>query len=78
MLLQADLHRLFDVGYVTITPEHRLEVSSRLRTDYENGHSYYPFHGNQVRVPSVQAHWPELDVLRWHNEHRFLAGASAG
>jgi putative restriction endonuclease len=28
VLLRADLHRPFDQGYVTITPEYRLEVSS--------------------------------------------------
>ena len=73
LLLRADLHRLFDAGYVTVTLEHRLEVSSRLRADYENGHSYYPFHGQRVRIPSVQADQPEPAALRWHNEHRFLA-----
>ena len=45
VLLRADLHRLFDQGYVTITPEHRLEVSPRLKEDYQNGRSYYPLHG---------------------------------
>ena len=35
VLLRADLHRLFDQGYVTITPEHRIEVSSRLKEDYQ-------------------------------------------
>src|SRR5713226_3873057 len=39
VLLRADLHRLFDQGYVTITPEHRIEVSSRLKEDYRNGRS---------------------------------------
>ena len=33
-------HRLFDKGYVTITPDLRIEVSDRLREDYSNGRSY--------------------------------------
>ena len=53
LLLRADLHRLFDRGYLTVTPEHRLEVSGRLREDYRNGHTYYPMHGWAVRVPTV-------------------------
>jgi HNH endonuclease len=48
VLLRADLHRLFDQGYVTITPEYRLEVSPRLKEDYRNGRSYYPLHGASV------------------------------
>jgi putative restriction endonuclease len=39
--LRRDLHRLFDLGYVTIRPNHRLAVSDALRDDYENGRTYY-------------------------------------
>jgi putative restriction endonuclease len=42
LLLRADLHRLFEQGYVTVTPDYTLEVSDRLRHDYHNGRSYYP------------------------------------
>jgi HNH endonuclease len=45
VLLRADLHRLFDQGYITITPQQRIEVSGRLSADYENGGAYYPLHG---------------------------------
>lgn len=68
VLLRADLHRLFDQGYVTITPEYRLEVSPRLREDYRNGRSYYPLHGSSVSLPSAAADAPSADFLRWHNE----------
>ena len=27
MLLRSDVHRLFDAGYVTVTPDYRFEVS---------------------------------------------------
>jgi putative restriction endonuclease len=73
LLLRADLHRLFDTGYLTVTPEHRLEVSSRLRQDYSNGRSYYPLHGEPLRsLPSIAADQPVPELLRWHNEHVFL------
>lgn len=68
LLLRADLHRLFDHGYVTITPGHRLEVSSRLRADYDNGRSYYPLHGSAVRLPVDSVHHPASEHLAWHNE----------
>lgn len=72
LLLRADLHRLFDTGYATVTPDLRLEISPRLREDYQNGHSYYPLHGARVHVPVEPAHRPDPGFLAWHNEHVFL------
>ncbi len=71
VLLRSDLHRLFDAGYVTVTPEHRLEVSARLREDFQNGRSYYPLHGQAVSLPSAERTRPDPDYLRWHNEAVF-------
>lgn len=72
ILLRADLHRLFDKGYLTVTPTHRLEVSSRLRADYSNGRSYYPLHGQTMRVPAGERDRPAPEFLSWHNEHVYL------
>lgn len=69
LLLRADLHRLFDKGYVTVTPEYRLEVSSRLQADYHNGRTYYPLHGTQLQIPVTSSNWPDREYLEWHNEH---------
>jgi hypothetical protein len=73
VLLRADLHRLFDQGHVTITPEYRLEVSPRLKEDYRNGRSYYPLHGSSVSIPTAAADAPSVDFLRWHNERVYRA-----
>jgi putative restriction endonuclease len=73
VLLRADLHRLFDQGYVTITPEYRLEVSPRLKEDYRNGRSYYPLHGSSVFLPATAADAPNVEFLRWHNERVYRA-----
>jgi putative restriction endonuclease len=69
LLLRADLHRLFDQGYLTVTPDHHLEVSERLRADYDNGRTYYPFHGNRLKLPQTEGEWPSPAFLRWHNEN---------
>jgi putative restriction endonuclease len=71
LLLRSDLHRLFDLGYVTVTPELRVEVSSRLRGDFENGRTYYPMHGMQVSVPSRAGLQPDPSLLLRHNETVF-------
>ncbi len=72
LLLRADLHRLFDQGYITITPDHRIEVSGRLREDYSNGRSYYPLHGTPMRMPTSLAERPAPEFIQWHNEHAYL------
>lgn len=72
LLLRADLHRLFDTGYVTVTPERRLEVSPRLRADYRNGRSYYPLHGVVLTLPPAAIEQPDPAFLRYHNERVFL------
>jgi putative restriction endonuclease len=77
LLLRADIHRLFDRGYVTITPELRFEVSSRLREEWENGKVYYEMRGNEVSVPSARRDRPSSEFLRWHNEHVFEKGIAA-
>jgi putative restriction endonuclease len=40
--LRSDLHRLFDVGYITVDSDHRLVVSRRLAEDFGHGRSYCP------------------------------------
>jgi putative restriction endonuclease len=72
LLLRSDLHTLFDRGYVTVTPEARLEVSSRIREEFENGRDYYALHGNEIRLPTRPELRPSPALLGWHNEHVFL------
>ena len=47
ILLRSDLHKLFDVGYVTVTPELTLEVSPRLREEWHNGRETMPTTANR-------------------------------
>ena len=72
LLLRADLHRLFDNGYVTVSPDFRLEVGRRLREDFANGRSYYPLHGHELRPPTSPSDRPDARFLTWHREHRYL------
>lgn len=72
LLLRSDLHRLFDRGYLTVTPDYHLEVSGRLRQDFQNGKSYYPLHGQRVSLPVRPADCPDESQLAWHNNNVFL------
>lgn len=74
LLLRADLHKLFDIGYVTVTPDLRVEVSRRLREEWENGREYYAYHGQPLAFrPADVLSRPAPEFLVWHNEHRFKA-----
>lgn len=73
LLLRSDLHTLFDRGYLTVTPELKIEVSKHLKEHWQNGREYYAHHGKALVItpPSTQDH-PSAEFLRWHNENRFL------
>jgi putative restriction endonuclease len=72
ILFRADIHKLFDSGYVTVTPEMRFEVSRRIKEEFENGRDYYQLHGTIIRPPEKPAHRPDVEALSWHNEERYL------
>jgi putative restriction endonuclease len=72
LLLRSDLHRLFDRGYVTVTPDLRFEVSARLKQDFSNGKEYYAHHGKPLIVlPDQLVARPDPAFLAWHNENRY-------
>ncbi len=73
LLLRADFHRLFDQGYVTVTADFKLEVSPRLKEEYQNGKSYYPFHGAALTLPAAANLRPQPDYLAWHRENVYAA-----
>jgi len=73
LLLRRDLHALFDNGYVTITPQQRFEVSRRIKEEYENGRDYYKLRGQRIRPPIPSYPGPAPELLRWHNDAKFLA-----
>lgn len=71
MLLRSDLHKLFDRGYVTVTPDHRIRVSRRLRDDFDNGAYYLQFEGNEIWLPRDPRDRPDADFLEWHADAVF-------
>lgn len=73
LLLRSDFHKLFDLGFVTVTPELRVEVSPRIREEWFNGKSYYRLHGELLAaIPDSPNEHPGDEYLRWHNEHVYV------
>ncbi|MEZ5308279.1 MAG: HNH endonuclease [Pyrinomonadaceae bacterium] len=73
LLLRRDLHALFDAGYITVTPEYRIEVSKRIKEEFKNGRDYYKFHGETMRDPVFVEMKANPSALSWHNENKFRA-----
>jgi putative restriction endonuclease len=73
LLLRADLHRLFDRGYLTVTPDLQIKVSTKLRDEYKNGHTYYPLDEIRLTVPRDPAARPDAALLEWHSTNKFAA-----
>jgi len=71
ILLRSDVHRLFDAGYITITPEYRVEASHHMKDDFDDGDNYLKLNGREIWVPDLLAARPDPEALRWHNENRY-------
>lgn len=75
LLLRSDFHKLFDASLVTVTPEYRVLVSSRITEQWFNGKVYNQLHGEQLRsLPKAVEDRPRGDFLHWHNENVFEKG----
>jgi putative restriction endonuclease len=71
IVLRSDIHRLFDLGYVTVTPDYLFHVSDSLAEEYQNGRDYYARQGNALGVPSAKELQPDRELLAWHGESVF-------
>jgi putative restriction endonuclease len=71
LLLRADIHNLFDAGYVTVTTDHRFEVSNRIKEEFDNGEQYKVYQGQNIHMPLEHQFKPSPEFLTWHNESVF-------
>ena len=72
LLLRSDLHKLFDLGYMTVDPKDKtIVVSPRIREEYENGRDYYALHGRPLAQPQNSLAIPSLENLTYHAESVF-------
>ena len=71
LLMRADLGRLFDAGYLTVTAEHRVRVSERLATDYGETGGYADLEGREIALPEAAHDRPRPEFLAWHRKSVF-------
>lgn len=72
LLLRSDMHKLFDGGYLTITNDLKVEVSSRIKEEFQNGKEYYQYHGKDLLfLPNREIDKPNEKFIDWHNTNIF-------
>lgn len=70
IFLRSDVHKLFDFGYLTITTDYKIEVSKRIKGEFENGKEYYQYHGKDLAItPARDMDKPNLQYIEWHNSN---------
>jgi putative restriction endonuclease len=70
LLLRSDIHKLFDSGYVTVTSDYKIEVSKKIREEFQNGREYYKYHGKELQyLPYRNLDKPNLAFINWHNDN---------
>lgn len=74
LLLRSDIHKLFDNGYLTLTEDYKIEVSRKIKEEFENGKEYYQYHGSTLKnLPERQLNKPQKEFIEWHNNNVFKA-----
>lgn len=71
LALRSDVHTLFDNGYLGVSPDHKLLVSPRLRSDFGNGEEFYAKKGTVIELPDRKTDRPGREFLQWHAEACF-------
>lgn len=71
LLLRSDIHTLFDRGYISVTPKHRILVSRKLKEEFDNGEPYYPLAGREIWLPRGADERPRAEFLEWHADEVF-------
>ncbi|KOX19681.1 HNH endonuclease [Nocardiopsis sp. NRRL B-16309] len=71
LLLRSDVHRLFDLGYLTVSPDLTVRVSPRLYKDFPDAQQYADLDGVRIRLPERKADQPSPEALAWHQSEVF-------
>lgn len=71
LLLRSDIHKLFDAGYVTITPGFKFRAGRKLRDDFDNGEDYFRLQGSNIWLPRDSESRSNREFLEWHSDTVF-------
>ena len=66
LLLRRDIHRLFDIGFISLDNDYRLLLSKKL----ENGY-YEEYNGKKINLPENVELYPDVTELEKHRKNKF-------
>ncbi len=69
--LCPNLHTAFDKGMVAVDERLRIVVSPSLADNVASSYNLRQFHGQSLRLPFGEVHYPKLENFRWHMQERF-------
>lgn len=69
--LCPNLHRAFDRGLVSISPDYRIMVSDFFREDDAHPYSLRRLDGERLILPENKRYYPAKESLEWHREQIF-------
>jgi putative restriction endonuclease len=58
---------------LSVTPDLLVEVSRKIKEEFDNGRDYYALHGRKLAVvPATERERPSPQYLEWHNSNVYL------
>ncbi len=69
--LCPNLHTAFDKGMIAIDERLRVVVSSSLSDNVASPYNLKQFHGQPLRLPFGEVHFPKIESFQWHLQERF-------
>lgn len=67
--LCPNLHRAFDRGMISISPDYKVMVSDQFLE--EGDYPIRQYQGRRISLPANSKYWPKRENLEWHN-HKVL------
>jgi len=70
--LSPTVHRAFDRGLITITPDYRVKVSPHLQ-EAAGPYALRQLENHSIALPEQLKYHPDRDFLAWHGQNPYLA-----
>jgi putative restriction endonuclease len=74
LALSHNLQMAFDKGWITVTSDYKVLVSSSFAEDEQIDYNLKELHGRKIMLPVREDHYPDREHLTWHGEMVWKGG----
>ncbi|MDB5132848.1 MAG: hypothetical protein JWR02_2597, partial [Mucilaginibacter sp.] len=71
IVLCPNLHRAFDRGLITISPDYTVLISKHINEDAVHPYSLGKLNGKRIVLPPSKQYYPLQENLDWHSGNTF-------